>query len=422
MGTLKLMNVKYKRHLWDSIEYILQEGKTENGKYVFGNSGYTPQMIYNTFLATKSLYGKTEGRQAYHYILTFAEEDSVTPELAQEITEKFMSRLFPEDEYDWVGGVHTDTEHLHAHILFNSVNRNTGYKYRYEKGDWEKTIQKIVDDLCHELGLATIAYEYTPEGKATRKIVEPQAGNHEKHNPEIANKAELIRQDLDRCIQESDSYETFLELLKQDGYTIQRQGNSKKYGEYLTLKPYGIDKGLRTYRLGSEYTVKRMKERILEKNRSPQPINHTDIDIPENGREYKRIAHIASIPAITYRRYYVKCLYIARRWKNGKPFPGSYQYKQAIIQNQKMMEEYQLLKKAGLKSEDDMEAYENMLEEVLRKLYVERKQADPESEEFKLLEQQIKTCRFQKRVIGRLEKRVHSLPPSELEIKTKKRV
>ena len=143
----------------DSIEYILQEGKTENGKYVFGNSGYTPQMIYNTFLATKSLYGKTEGRQAYHYILTFAEEDSVTPELAQEITEKFMSRLFPEDEYDWVGGVHTDTEHLHAHILFNSVNRNTGYKYRYEKGDWEKTIQKIVDDLCHELGLATIAYE-----------------------------------------------------------------------------------------------------------------------------------------------------------------------------------------------------------------------------------------------------------------------
>ena len=87
-----------------------------------------------------------------------------------------------------------------------------------------------------------------------------------------------------------------------------------------------------------------------------------------------------------------------------------------------MMEEYQLLKKAGLKSEDDMEAYENMLEKVLRKLYVERKQADPESEEFKLLEQQIKTCRFQKRVIGRLEKRVHSLPPSELEIKTKKRV
>lgn len=418
MGTLKLMNVKHKRHLWDSIAYILKEEKTKD-RYVFGNSGYTPQMIYDTFLATKALYGKREGRQAYHYILTFAEEDFVTPELAQEITEEFIKCLFPENDYDWAGGVHTDTDHLHAHILFNSVNRNTGYKYRYEKGDWERTMQKIVDDLCHEHGLTTIAYEYDADGKATRKRAEPYAENYEKHNQEVANKANLIRQDLDRCIKESDSYETFLELLKQDGYTIQRQGVTKKYGEYLTLKLYGIDKGLRTYRLGSEYTVSRMKERILERRRVPQSINTTDII--GNSRQYERTIHIASLPAITYRRYYVKCLYIAKNW-NGKPFPHSYQYKQAIIQNQKMMEEYQLLKKAGLKSKDDIEAYESMLEKELRQLYVERKQVEPGSKAFKILEQQIKTCCFHKKVIDRLERRVNSLPSFELEAKTKKRV
>ena len=414
MGTLKLRNIKHKTHLWDSLAYIMQDSKTENGQYIFGNSGYTTQMAYHTFLDTKRLYDKRDGRQAYHYILTFAEEDCVQPELARDITEEFMKRLFPQDEYDWVGAVHTDTEHLHAHILFNSVNRNTGYKYRYEKGDWEKTIQRIVDDICNEHGLTTIAYDYTPDGKVTPvEKKEKQAENYEKHSQEIKSKADLVRQDIDRCIKEVKSYEEFLSKLKEDGYSIQRQGTSKQYGEYLTLKPYGAANGLRTYRLGTAYTLKRIKERILKEN-VPQPTTSSAGQKEISGeKEYERIVHIAALPTITYRRYYVKCLYLAKRWKNGKPFPHSYLYKTAVIENQKMMEEYQLLKKAGFRTREEILQYKNELEHELKDLYKVQKDAEPQSERCKQIEQKIKTYQFNKRTAARLAERVEKIPISK---------
>ena len=40
------------------------------------------------------------------------------------------------------------TDHVHSHIVFNSVSFVDGKKYRYEKGDWAKYIQPITNKLC----------------------------------------------------------------------------------------------------------------------------------------------------------------------------------------------------------------------------------------------------------------------------------
>ena len=87
-----------------------------------------------------------------------------------------------------------------SHIIFNSVNNITGLKYRYNKGDWGKHIQKIVDDICYEKGFRTIAYEYDDTGQAILKNDNPKGTHHEKHNREIKSKADIIREDIDRCI------------------------------------------------------------------------------------------------------------------------------------------------------------------------------------------------------------------------------
>lgn len=84
-------------------------------------------------------------------------------------------RKYLTDEYEAVYSVHNDTEHIHGHIIFNSVNRKTGKKYEYKKGDWEKTIQPLVNEICSSYGLSTLdiqaARKKTEEKRQKRKRV-----------------------------------------------------------------------------------------------------------------------------------------------------------------------------------------------------------------------------------------------------------
>jgi hypothetical protein len=103
---------------------------------------------------TKEMYGKVDGRQGYHLILSF-EEGEVDAPTALEIIGRFAKEYLG-NGYEAVYSVHDNTDHVHGHILFNSVNFQTGRKYRYEKGDWAKEIQPITNRLCREFGLSTI--------------------------------------------------------------------------------------------------------------------------------------------------------------------------------------------------------------------------------------------------------------------------
>lgn len=399
MGTLKLANIKYRTHLKDSIEYIFKDTKTNNGKYIFGDSGYTAEMVYDTFMNTKRIYDKTDGRQAYHYILTFAEDDKITADIAQNITEEVMKKFFPDDDYDWAGAVHCDTEHMHSHIIFNSVNRSTGLKYRYEKNDWEKEIQKKVDMVCEKYGLETIAYE-KKEGKFVFKEKKNKAStNYTKYNEEIKNKTNLIKEDIDRCIAESNSFEEFIEQMKSDGYKL-RSGNSKKHGEYMTFTPYGVEKGVRTYTLGSGYHVDDIRSRIKNNEQQREHINE---------EEYRRIVRVSEIPTITYRRYYAKQIYMIRRWKNKKPFDYSYLYKSAIIENQKIVDEYNLIKKVGIENIGDIENYKVELDENIKRMKEEKKELPADSDERKELQAKIKEYNFNINVTNRILERIEKI-------------
>ena len=99
MGTVKLGNIKQRRHLKNSIEYIFRPDKTKNGAYIFGDSGYTPQMVCDTFYVTKKFFGKEDGRQAYHFVLTFAEEDDINPAMAEEITKEYWQAFHADTDF-----------------------------------------------------------------------------------------------------------------------------------------------------------------------------------------------------------------------------------------------------------------------------------------------------------------------------------
>lgn len=107
------------------IRYVLNGDKTQE-QILTARLNCDPGHECRQILETKRAVGKEGGVQYYHLIQSF-QPGEVTPELALEIAREFAEEHLP--GYQTVIGVHVDKEHIHAHILFNSVNADTGEKY-----------------------------------------------------------------------------------------------------------------------------------------------------------------------------------------------------------------------------------------------------------------------------------------------------
>lgn len=110
-------------------------------------------------LSTKRRWGKTGGVLGYHLIHSYAPGE-VTPEQAHAAGVEFARRLLG-DRYEAVIATHVDREHLHCHILFNSVSFVDGKKYRNSFQDYFGDIRETSNQVSREQGLSTIQ----PQGR-----------------------------------------------------------------------------------------------------------------------------------------------------------------------------------------------------------------------------------------------------------------
>ena len=120
------------KHLANGLRYIMNPEKTEHGRYVCGHN-CIPEQALSQMVDTKRHFGKLDKRQGYHFILSF-EEDEVSEEEAFQVVGEFVAEFLGKD-FEAVYAVHNDTDHIHGHIIFNSVRCTTGYKYDYKKGE-----------------------------------------------------------------------------------------------------------------------------------------------------------------------------------------------------------------------------------------------------------------------------------------------
>lgn len=144
------------KHLANGLQYIMDSKKTGGGRYISGN-GCIPENALAQMLETKRHFGKKDKRQAYHFILSF-EKGEVTEETAFQVMGQFVEEYLGAD-YEAVYAVHNDTDHIHGHLIFNSVRCTDGRKYDYPKGEWEYRIQPLVNRLCKERGLSVLDME-----------------------------------------------------------------------------------------------------------------------------------------------------------------------------------------------------------------------------------------------------------------------
>lgn len=140
---------------------------------------------------TRHLYGKNDGIQAHHVVQSF-KPDEVTAEKANEIGLELAEKIAKEHEVAVY--THNDRDHIHNHIVINSINLDTGNKYQTggKKGLYE--IRDKSDELCleHDLSIvqnynASIRYtlaekELLEKGQSSWKDEIRQAINYERDN------------------------------------------------------------------------------------------------------------------------------------------------------------------------------------------------------------------------------------------------
>ena len=193
---------------------------------------------------TKEYFGKTEGVLGYHIIQSF-KPGEITADKCHELGRRLAEELFG-DRFQIVIGTHLNKEHLHNHILLNSVSFLDGRKLRFNKKSYYD-MQKISDRLCLQEGLFVI--EPKDKGKNYKEWLAEKEGK-----PTIRSQ---IRGDIDRVIKESYNYNTFLEKMEKLGYTVKESPTRT----YTAIKPPFGERYIRLNSLGENYT----KEKIIER-------------------------------------------------------------------------------------------------------------------------------------------------------------
>ena len=160
-------------------------------------------------LATKEAKNNRDGVQYYHLIQSF-KPGEITPELALEIAQAFAKEHLA--DYEVVIGVHVDKEHIHAHLIFNSVNQVTGRKYHSNAKSYYQQIRGILDKLCREHGLSVIM-----EGKPSKAVSYIEWLRQSKGQPTFRS---MLEADLRDAIADANDLGHFFLLMEHKGYEI----------------------------------------------------------------------------------------------------------------------------------------------------------------------------------------------------------
>jgi hypothetical protein len=216
MAITKILNIQESdgrnpaSHLKNALEYIQNPDKTEECVLV-GSINCLPDTAFEQMEETKNIFHKTGKRQGYHVIISFSPEEKVTAEQAMYVLEHFAKDVLGND-YEAVYAVHTDREHMHGHLIWNSVSMTTGKKYNSPKGNWKNHLQPITNKYCDELGLSIMPAEYSRN---------PKNISRDKWEKEMSMK-EIILRDAKMCAYAAGNVEHFKYLMKRLGYVFKK--------------------------------------------------------------------------------------------------------------------------------------------------------------------------------------------------------
>ncbi|GLB31544.1 hypothetical protein LAD12857_34670 [Lacrimispora amygdalina] len=358
MAITKIMNIgagkkgKITNHLKHALDYIMNEDKTESGVLV-GGWNCVPKFAFEQMVGTKELYGKMGGRQGYHFVISCPPGEG-TPEQLLELMREFAQDFLGEN-YEAMYSVHSDKEHCHGHLVFNSVNMNTGKKYEYKKGDWKYQIQPITNRLCEKYGFSIMPAEYSKD---------PVNMNRKQWEKE-QSWSEFIEADVKYCRGVADDYEHFLYLLEELGYVL-------KQGAHLAVKADKMRRFRRLDTINEEFSKENLQE-FFEKGRyqyeSPRVLTPDVKYLPK--------------PKNTYQQKFYGKIYRMRVVEKCRFQYKSACFKEDLERMHMLQEEYLFLCKKDVKSVKDIAGIIGLAKYDLERLTEKQKSLYLDRTEFK---------------------------------------
>ena len=219
-------------------------GETEKACYVTGVN-CSADTALDEMINTQKLFGKAGGNVAYHCYQSF-KPGEVTPEQCHQLGVELARRMWG-DRYQVLVATHLDRDHLHNHLVCCSVSFIDGKKFNDNKAAYSR-LRRLSDDICRENGLSVIE---KPRGKTPRQIhFAEKSGEPTRYN--------LMREAIDKAISLSTNFPTFINLMKQQGYIISYSYTRK----YPTIRSVNSQKAVRLYRLGEDYELDRIVQRV----------------------------------------------------------------------------------------------------------------------------------------------------------------
>ena len=238
-----------------SIEYITDPDKTDdkNLVYTFGTS---LENAASTFRLEHENHSGRDTNLAYHLIQSFAPGE-VAPDEAHDIGKELADRLLG-GKYTYVLSTHIDKGHVHNHLIFCSVDNIDHKKYHSCKESY-RTIRRINYEICADHNLSVIQ-ENNYKGKSYKEWKENRTGTSWKSQ---------LKKDINETINNTHTYEDFLDQLRSKGYEIKDHEISPKAHKYIGFRAPGQERWIRgrAQSLGTDFTKERIRERIEEKAR-----------------------------------------------------------------------------------------------------------------------------------------------------------
>ena len=249
-----------------SIGYAVNGEKTGFGdEKVYLTTGIRcdADTAFEEMMAVKESFGKTGGNVAYHAYQSF-KPGEVTPQMCHQIGVELAEKLWG-DRYQVLVATHLDKEHLHNHFIVNSVSFVDGKKFNDNKAAYRK-LRQTSDELCREHELSVIE---RPGGRTPRQIYFAEKNGE-------ATRYNLMREAIDKAISLSTNFPTFINLMKQQGYIISYSYSRK----YPTIRSVNSQKAVRLYRLGEDYELDRIVQRVNANDYKIVAVNRGTAVIP----------------------------------------------------------------------------------------------------------------------------------------------
>ena len=226
MAINKTINKRTNTHgaMRNCIEYVLRQDKTSElltyvtGPYCRDEIKY--DLVYRTFLEEKKMWDKDSGRMYAHNIISWHKDEQITLEQAFEFGKEFAENWF--SGFQTLVAVHKDKDHIHCHLVTNSVSYEDGRKLHNTKKDLER-MKQLINQMCRERGL-TVAEKGKHFDESQIEKGEVIAWSKDKYNlfrqqvkdSFVADCAMAVLKALENCI----SKEKFIEKMKQFGWNV----------------------------------------------------------------------------------------------------------------------------------------------------------------------------------------------------------